>query len=206
MDPKALQNKANQSNPNHPSYWQSRGYSSKPSTWENEVHRKKTLGQLEYRANTVATTSNVQRKKMGNDTRRVEKVVKNVIGGDAMVYKGGSQLKRTNVAASDNDLKIKVPQSLNKEDKERLGNALAREFGKKNVDKNHAKIHVVRGEAGDIDVVPNKAEYFPPNFKFDKLGMNPIRNNSIARHAVRNIKTDHSNVPGIKVEKTVLQV
>ena len=40
MDPKALQNKANQNNPNNSLYWQSRGYSSKPETWKDEVHRK----------------------------------------------------------------------------------------------------------------------------------------------------------------------
>ena len=207
MDPKALQNKANQNNPNHPTYWQCRGYSSKPDNWEREVQRKKNLGQLEHRANTAATTDKETRKKMGRDTQRVEKVVKQVIGGDAMVYKGGSQLKRTNVKSSDNDLKIKVSQNLKKEDKDRLGNALAKEFGKEKVEKHHAKIHVIHGEAGDIDVVPNKADYFPQNFKFDPLGKNPFSSNPTARHAVRNIKTKHpGKVPGIKVEKSVLQV
>ena len=46
---------------------------------------------------------------MGRDIKRVEKVAKEVFGGKAKVYKGGSQLKRTNVRSSDLDLKIKVP-------------------------------------------------------------------------------------------------
>ena len=206
MDMKALQNKSNQNNPNHPSYWQCRGYSSRPKTFEEEINRKKNLGQLEHRANSVAATNTEQKKKMGRDNKRVEKVVKEVIGKDVMVYKGGSQLKRTNVASSDNDLKLKVPQSLKKEDKDRLGNALVKEFGKKNVQKDHSKIHVVRGEAGDIDIVPNQAEYFPPDFKFDGLGKNPFTSNATARHAVRNIKTEYRSVPGCKVESTVLKV
>ena len=41
MDKKALQNKSNQNNPNHPSYWQCRGYSSRPKTFEEEINRKK---------------------------------------------------------------------------------------------------------------------------------------------------------------------
>ena len=92
---------------------------------------------------------------MGRDTKRVEKVVKEVFGGKTKVYKGGSQLKRTNVRSSDNDLKIEVPYMLTWADKETLGIALDEEFGIRNVDKSHSKIHVVRGESGYIDIVPN---------------------------------------------------
>ena len=132
MDPKSLKIKSNQNNPNNVCYWQTRGHSSRPSNWVNEVDHKKKLGQLEYRANTAGSTSNKQKKSMGNETKRVEQVVKQCLGGNAMVYKGGSQHKRTNVKGSDLDLKIKVSQSLKPEDRTRLGNGLKKQFGKLN--------------------------------------------------------------------------
>ena len=143
---------------------------------------------------------------MGRDTKRVEKVAKEVFGGNTKVYIGGSQLKRTNVRSSDLDLKIEVPHKLTWADRETLGIALEQEFGIGNVDKNHSKIHVVRGESGYIDILPNSAEYFPPDFKFDGLGKNPFSCNTTARNAVRIIKTNHPNMPGIMVEKMVLEV
>jgi len=199
-------NMANQLNPNNHNYWRSRGYNSRPDTWQDEVDARNLRGQYEYRANLESTTSDDQRRKMGRDNKRVEKVVKEVCGGNAMVYKGGSQLKRTNVRTSDNDLKINVPYMMTMDDKERLGNALEEEFGIGNVDRSHQKIHVVRGEGGDIDIVPNRAEYYPPDFKFDGLGKNPFSHNKTAKDAARYIKTNNRNVPGIKVEKMVLQV
>ena len=205
MASKDLDNRANQLNPNNSCYWLCGGYSSRPYSWEDEVTQKDLIGQLEFQANSAATTSQEQREKMKRDTKRVEQVVKKALGGNAMVYKGGSQLKRTNVAKSDNDLKIKVPQRLTKEDRERLGNELVREFGEENVDKSHTKIHVVHGEGGDIDIVPDKAEYFPPDFKIDKLGKNPFTCNPTARHAVRITKTNNRHVPGVKVEEAVLE-
>ena len=59
------------------------------------------IGHLEFQANSAAITCQEQRVKMKRDTKRVEKVVKKALGGNAMVYKGGSQLKRTNVATSE---------------------------------------------------------------------------------------------------------
>ena len=167
MDKQSLRNKSLQNNPNHPLFWQTRGHSTRPSDWGNETQSKKRLGQLEHRANTVAKTTVAQKKLIGNDTKRVEMVVKQQLGGNAMIYKGGSQLKRTNVKESDLDLKIKVPQSLKFEDRNRLGNALAKEFGKKNVDSSHSKIHVVQGQGLSMDVLPTKADYFDNNFKLD---------------------------------------
>ena len=208
MDQKSLQNKSLQNNPNNVCYWQTRGHSTRPSNWGNETDHKKRLGQLEYRANTAAATSTEQRKYMGNDTKRVEQVVKQQLGGNAMIYKGGSQHKRTNVKASDLDLKIKVSESLQAQDRTRLGNALKKEFGTKNVDSSNPKIHIVQGKGVSIDVVPTEADYFPPTFKIDKLGKNPFSSNPTARHAVRNIKTEHKdkNIPGIKVERAVLRI
>ena len=199
------QNRSNQLNPNNFRYWRSRGNTTRPNAWDEVTRHRNILGHLENQANTVAYCSDTQRMKIKRDTQRVERSVKRALGGNAMVYKGGSQLKRTNVATSDNDLKIKVPQPLTMKDRERLEDELVREFGIANVDKSHAKITVVRGEGGDIDIVPDKAEYFPSDFKFDELGRNPFPCNSTARHAVRIIKMNHCHMPGIKIEKAVLQ-
>ena len=104
------------------------------------------------------------------------------------------------------DLKINVSKALTSEDRTQLGRALSQEFGKRNVDSKNPKIHIVQGQGGSIDVVPTKAEYFPKDFKIDKLGKNPFSTNETARHAIRNIKMDHDDYHGIKIENTVLQI
>ena len=83
-----LDNRANQFNPNNRRFWQSRGYSSRPDTWEDEIAQRNLTGQLEYLANCEASTSRDDRRKMGRDNKRVEKVVKEIFGGQTKVYRG----------------------------------------------------------------------------------------------------------------------
>ena len=200
------QNRSNQMNPNNPAYYQCRGISSRPKDWESISEKNKTNGLLENRANTAGAMSSETRRAIGHDTKRVEKVVKEQLGGDVMVYKGGSQKKGVNIGKSDLDLKIKVPRPMTLDDRAKLGQGLKKEFGKKNVDSSNPKIHTVKGETINIDIVPSKAEYLPSNFKLDKLGVRPFATNNRAQHAVRILKEYYPSIPGIRIEKTVLGV
>ena len=205
---KSSQNRSNQKNPNNPAYYQCRGNSTRPKDWETISEKSKTNGILEARANTAAAMSSEKRRAMGSYTKRVEKVVKEELGKKSMVYKGGSQKKRTNVGKSDLDLKIRTSEPMTRDDRTELGRGLEKEFGKENVDSNHSKIHVVQGEDFTIDIVPSQAEYFPPDFQLDKPGVRPFATNNTGRHAVRNLKEDPDvdDVPGIEIEKTVLAI
>ena len=207
------QTRSDQMNPNNPAYHQCRGKSTRPEDWESISEKSKTNGLLEHRANNAGAMSREKNRAMGSYTKRVEKVVKEQLGGDAMVYKGGSQKKGVNIGNSDLDLKIKVSRPMALDDRTKLGQGLEKEFGKEKVDSNHSKIHVVQGDfvQGDvgqdftIDIVPSQAEYFPPDFQLDKLGVRPFATNSTGRHAVRNLKEDH-DAPGIEIEETVLGI
>ena len=200
------QNRSNQMNPNNPAYHQCRGNSSRPKDWESILQKSKANGLLEHRANTAGAMSSEKRRAIGGDTKRVEKVVKEQLGGDVRVYRGGSQKKGVNIGKSDLDLKMKVSKPMTLDDRAKLGQGLKKEFGEKNVDSSHPKIHIVKGKAVNIDIVPSQAEYFPPDFKLDKLGVRPFATNKKGRHAVRNLKERYQNAPGIKIEKVVLGV
>ena len=60
-----LDNRANQFNPNNNNYWRSRGSSSRSSAWADEVNERNLRGQYEYLANSEASTSHDQKRKMG---------------------------------------------------------------------------------------------------------------------------------------------
>ena len=200
------QNRSNQMNPNNPAYHQCRGNSTRPKDWVSISEKSKANGLLEHRANTAGAMSREKRRAMGHDSKRVEKVVKEQLGGDVMVYKGGSQKKGVNIGNSDLDLKIKVSKPMTRDDRAKLGRGLQKEFGKKNVDSSNPKIHTVKGEAVNIDIVPSQAVYLPPDFKLDKLGVRPFATNSKGQHAVRILKEYYPSAPGIIIEKTVLGV
>ena len=200
------QNRSNQMNPNNPAYHQCRGNSTRPKDWVSISQNNKANGLLEHKANTAGAMSKEKRRAIGHDSKRVEKVVKEQLGGDVMVYKGGSQKKGVNIGNSDLDLKIKVSRPMTLDDRTKLGQGLQKEFGKKNVDSSNPKIHTVKGEVINIDIVPSQAEYLPPNFKLDKLGVRPFATNNRGQHAVRILKEYHPSVPGIVIEKTVLGV
>lgn len=200
------QNRSNQMNPNNPAYHQCRGNSSRPKDWESILEKSKANGLLEHRANIAGAMSSEKRRAIGGDTKRVEKVVKEQLGGDVIVYRGGSQKKGVNIGKSDLDLKMKVSKPMTLDDRAKLGQGLKKEFGEKNVDSSHPKIHIVKGKAVNIDIVPSQAEYFPEGFKLEKKGVRPFLTNDRGRHAVRNLKEIDRSVPGIKIEETVLEI
>ena len=163
---------------------------------------------MEHRANVLATTTREVKFSMFCDFIKVEYIVKSLFGKNTQLFVHGSQLKRTNVIGSDLDLKFDPPKPLNENDRCRLGKALDKVYGKGKVEKNHAKIHVIRGDHYSTDVVPTKATYFPPEFKVDKIGKNPFLHNPTARHAARNIKGDYGEdrISGSQIERAVLKV
>ena len=191
---------------NNPSENSSNQMNQNNLAYQSISQEKKINGLLEHRANTAGAKSSEKRRAIGKDTQRVEKVVKETLGGNASVYIGGSQKKGVNIGTSDLDLKIDTPVPMTLDDRAKLGQGLENEFGKENVDSNHSKIHVVKGKDIDIDIVPNQAVYFPEDFKLDKPGVKPFATNHKGRHAVRILKEDHQSVPGLEVEKTVLKI
>ena len=94
---------------------------------------KQRNGQLEYLANTAGAKTKQQRLDLAEDIRRIEKVAKEQLGGNVMVYKGGSQKKHTNIQGSDLDVKLSVPRPLTWEDRLLLEKGLNNEFGKNNI-------------------------------------------------------------------------
>ena len=102
------------------------------------------------------------------------------------------------------DLKLHVPKPLTPERRLSLGQGLINEFGKENVITTNPKIHIIQGRSGSIDVLPDQATYYPSHFKIDKLGARPFANNPTGRHAVRILKLEHGDLPGIKLERMVL--
>ena len=113
--------------------------------------------------------------------------------------------KKTNVPGSDLDAKIKVNRTATIDQRHQF----QEEMGSKFPLTHGAKVDVVHARFGDIDVLPNKADYFPDSFKFDKLGVEPFKTNPVGRDAVRNIKHDCNKigwkVSGKKIEDTVLR-
>ena len=206
MDKKGNQNRAIQKNPNNLKYHQCRGSSTRPEDWESILQESEANGILEHRANTAGAMSSEKRRAMGIYIKRIEKVVKEQLGGDRSVYIGGSQKKGVNVGTSDLDLKIDTPEQMTLDERTKLGQGLENEFGKENVDSDHSIIHVVKGKDISIDIVPSRAEYFPERFKLEKKGVRPFLTNDRGRHAVRNLKEVDRSVPGIKIEETVLEI
>ena len=206
MDKKGNQNRAIQKNPNNLKYHQCRGSSTRPEDWESISQENKANGLLEHRANTAGAMSNEKRRTMGIYITRIEKVVKEQLGGNRSICVGGSQKKGVNVGTSDLDLKIDTPEQMTLDERTKLGQGLENEFGKENVDSDHSIIHVVKGKDISIDIVPSQAEYFPEGFKLEKKGVRPFLTNDRGRHAVRNLKEIDRSVPGIKIEETVLEI
>ena len=95
MDKKGNQNRAIQKNPNNLKYHQCRGSSTRPEDWESILQESEANGLLEHRANTAGAMSSEKRRAMGIYIKRIEKVVKEQLGGDRSVYIGGSQKKRS---------------------------------------------------------------------------------------------------------------
>ena len=199
-----MDNKSDQKNPNNERFYKSRGQKSRPSNWKEEILKTIREGQLEYQANTIA--SKTDRPAMGRDIVRIEKVVKNVLGGNVFVYKGGSVKKHTNIEGSDLDLKIDVFEPLKEKERNALTEALKIEFGEHNVDVKTI-VHKIQGESGSIDLLPQKATYISSATRVDKLGKEPFKTNPIGRNAVRLLKEKFkvADVPGIYIERAVLQ-
>ena len=102
--------------------------------------------------------------------------------------------KKVNVPGSDLDLKIKVSRPATLSQRQQLQEELRKTFKVTP----GAKVDVVHGRSGDIDVLPTMAEYYPDDFIFDKLGVEPFKTNPVGRDAVRIIK-DHCNRIGVKM-------
>lgn len=194
-------------NPNNAAFWGARGAPCRPGDWHNVVAERRDHGQREHALNMAAAETAEMRASHGRDTVRVERVVKDVLGGQAQVWKGGGRNKHDNLATGDLDLLIVAPQALRTEDRHALGRGLRGEFGSSRVSESKPRIHQVEGEGGRIDVVPQRATFFGGHC--NRMPRDPFKFNPQARHAVRDVKLGAQergeNVRGHFAEGAVLE-
>eukprot|EP00439_Symbiodinium_sp_Y106_P052740 s1323_g7.t1 len=181
-------NRANQMNRNNPEYYRSRGIPM-PSKAEvaQSIQAKRAAGYREAEINMAAHEPN--KAAYGRQNRKLESIVKDVLGPKASILKGGSRAKGTNLQSSDSDVKVRLGdnRAMTKQDRSVLRQGLAEAFGPEAVDASNPRILKVRGEASDIDVVPVHSDYSGPGFHAGYPN-NPFKNNSNARTAVRDVK------------------
>lgn len=203
-------NRSNQMNPNHVSYHKSRGFTDRPAAWEGIVDDRRNRGQRELIANMAAAESDAQRAAHARDVVRVERVVKEALGGPAQVLKGGSRNKHNNLAGADLDIMFVAPGQgpIHSSDRDAVGQKLKQEFGSAHVSEDNPRIHVVQGEGGPIDVVPFNATFFPGGHHAG-LPRDGFKYNPKARLAVRDVKrrSEANGMPikGHAVEEEVLR-
>ena len=206
MKPTAASNHANQLNPNHPAYWQTRGAAQRPADFASESKKRAKSGEFEYRANVAAAKGQPQRAAEGAAMRQVVAAVNSALGGQAQVLRAGSQKKHTHVTTrSDLDVVVKTPEPLTLEAQRALGDALAAKFPDSRV-VTRKYIHQVITKDIKIDVVPHQATYMP---KTNELPTDRFKNNPKGSAAVRNLKmyaeTNGLVWKGEHLEKAVLE-
>ncbi|CAL1146988.1 unnamed protein product [Cladocopium goreaui] len=166
---------------------------------------KKEMGQREHQLNCLASRTPQQKAAYGRDVKKAVEAVHEALGGEFQLHKVGSRAKGTQSRSSDGDVKIMGPRPLTEADRPPLTKALQRRFP--NVVQTD-NIHKVRGESGDIDVVPRSATFFAKNFQSDRP-KNPFKTNDQAMQAVRGVKSKVAQmggeIRGHAVEQTVLR-
>ena len=197
-------NQANQINPNHPAYWQSRGLP--PGDWESPVAQRALEGQLHAMANAVASLSSGVRAANSRRTDIIVKAVKASLGSHVQVHTGGSQAKHTFTSGSNHDLWVEV------------GNACVSRAQRTGLRDNLVSMLTKGGwrprlvllretsvrlyyKKGHVDIVFDKCCFS------DKVHSKPtprFKNNPKARAAVRLIKDCPQEFKGDHIEKKVI--
>lgn len=141
----ALDNRANQLNPNHQSFCGRRSSTSergerhassdnhsnqlnpnneaywqarglsRRADWKREVERKRDAGCFEHRANQAAARSESERRAAGAATRAIEAAVRAAVGSDSHLRKAGSVMRHTDTRRSDLDLAVETKQPMTRE-------------------------------------------------------------------------------------------
>jgi len=202
----ASSNRANQLNPNHAAYWQSRGYEGRPSSWQAEVTGNQRAGAYEHSTNLAATISKQQKAERGHVTQTVETVTRHHFGGNAHVLHAGSQKKHTDIAST-RDLDLMVSsRPWTASDKLHVTSELQKQFGRDAVHESRYRIKV-QTKAGSVDVVPQRAEFLPSQRNApptDRFHANPK-----GQQAVRGIKmraqAEGLHLKGDHIERKVLK-
>ena len=182
--------RANEGNPNHPSFWKKLGIDHRPDNWKAYVSfvddpivmsdlrrqaderpddwvdpatHKRRRGLLEFKINQAACRSKEERKAAGRDAVKVVDAAKKALGGQAMVLKNGSQAKKTDLNTSDLDLKIAGTQ-MTSQTRSLLQQELQRTFSGK-VEVTRKGILRVQGESGQLCIVPMRADFYDEEFE-----------------------------------------
>ena len=171
------------------------------------IEAKRAAGHREAEINRAAHVPN--KAAYGRDNRKLESPVKDVLGPQASILRGGSRQKGTNLKKSDNDVKVRLPDNrvMTEQDRADLYNGLEAAFGPEAVDASNPRILIVRGEASNIDVVPVHSTYSGPGFHAG-YPKNPFKDNPKAQRAVRDVKLSAEeqgmHLRGYEVEQAVL--
>ena len=198
-------NRANQINPDHPAYWQSRGLAA--GDWESPVAQSALEGQLEAIANAVACRSSGVRAATNN--RRTDIIFQAVhasLGGKAEVSKAGSQAKHTDTSSSDHDLWVYAGDvGVSRAQRTALRDSLVSMLTESGwpprlvlLRETSVRLYYKKGQ---VDIVFDRTLF---NNKVHSEPTPRFRNNPKARAAVRLIKDCPQNFNGDDIEKEVL--
>ena len=197
-------NRANQINPKHPAYWQSRGVP--PGDWESAVAQLALEGQLQAIANAVASRPSGVRAATNRRTDIIVQAVQASLGGKAEVHTAGSQAKHTDTSSSDHDLWVYAGDvGVSRAQRTALRDSLVSMLTESSC---RPRLVLLRETSvrlyykkGQVDIV------FDRKLFNDKIHSKPtprFENNPKARAAVRLIKDCAQKFEGDAIEKAVL--
>ena len=197
-------NRANQINPKHPAYWQSRGLPT--GDWENPVAQRALEGQLHAMAHTAASRPSGVRVAADRRTDIIVQAVQASLGGKAEVRKVGSQAKHTDTASSDHDYwvyvgDVGVSRAQRTALRDRLVSMLTKGGWRPVLILLKETSVRLEYKTGQVDIV------FDRKLFGDKTHTKPkprLKNNPAARAAVRLIKDCPQNFKGDAIERAVL--
>jgi len=193
-------------NPNNDAYWMSLGYSSRPDNWAQRVAEERLEGQLEAKANTLASRLIDVRKAANRRTTVIVQAVEASLGGKAQVRLAGSQAKHTDIWSSDHDYwvdtgSLGVSRSERTDLRDNLASMLtAGGFRPRLVLLLESSVRLYYRKA-QVDIVFDRTRF---NDKTHSKPTPRFKNNPKARAAVRLIKDCPQKFKGDDVEKAVI--
>lgn len=201
-------------NPNNEAFWLSHGYKERPADWKAISLQLRRSGQLTAEANAAAAKTQKTERFLGKVMNSVVLSARSVLGGKTQVLKAGSRMKHTDIATSDLDVYLKMPDGIpmTRLQKQKLAEELRRNVGK--------RVHEVRALAKSIklfgadgmtvDIIPSKATFrdptkLPTPAPKDRFHCNPKAQVAVRILKLHNMK-HNMNWKGRLIENAVLEV
>lgn len=200
-------------NPNNEAYWLSRQYKERPANWKAKASETKRSSQLTAKANAAAAKTQATVRFIGKVMHSVNLSAKRVLGEKTQVLKAGSIMKHTDIATSDLDIYLQLPDAkqMTTQDKRLLAEDLRHHVGKRvrEVQERSKSIKLIGANGMTVDIVPSKATFRDPIKMPTPAPKDRLHNNPKAQDVVRNLKLysdDHKKGwKGRIIEGVVLQ-